>query len=133
MNVNTDDKCTSRDHQEILHIRDDVDLDDNDLDHDGSSCPMSDNVANAPNQGQRPSGRSGDKKKLVFLSQQVLNYVKHKKVTTGIEIAQRIQEVYKEQKKIEMDFKNVQRRVYDALNILGALKFVKKDQGRILW
>jgi len=32
-----------------------------------------------------------------------------------------------------MDYKNVQRRVYDALNVLSALKFIKKDRGRIIW
>ena len=32
-----------------------------------------------------------------------------------------------------MDFKNVQRRVYDALNVLEALKFIRKDDGKIVW
>ena len=53
-------------------------------------------------------------------------------ITTGTEIAEKILEIYKKQKKNE-DFKNIQRRVYDALNVLSALKFIKKDSGRIIW
>ena len=30
-----------------------------------------------------------------------------------------------------MDFKNVQRRVYDALNVLSALYIIRKDRNRI--
>jgi hypothetical protein len=42
----------------------------------------------------------------------------------------RILEIYKD-KKINMDFKNVQRRVYDALNVLSALGIIKKDRNRV--
>ena len=54
----------------------------------------------------------------------------NKNETTGTKIAFRILEIYKE-KKINMDFKNVQRRVYDALNVLSALNIIKKDRNRI--
>lgn len=53
-----------------------------------------------------------------------------KSETTGTKIANRILEIYKD-KKINMDFKNVQRRVYDALNVLSALGIIKKDRNRI--
>lgn len=32
-----------------------------------------------------------------------------------------------------MDFKNVQRRVYDATNVLSALGIIKKERGNIIW
>ena len=50
--------------------------------------------------------------------------------TTGTKIANRILEIYKD-KKINMDFKNVQRRVYDALNVLTALNIIIKDRNRV--
>lgn len=81
---------------------------------------------------RRSLGRSAETKKLVFLSQKVLEMVIESQVTTGSDIAQKILEIYKQQKKV-MDFKNVQRRVYDALNVLTALKFIRKDHGRIIW
>lgn len=42
----------------------------------------------------------------------------------------RILDIYKD-KKINMDFKNVQRRVYDALNVLSALGIITKDRNRV--
>jgi len=53
-----------------------------------------------------------------------------KSETTGTKIANRILEIYKD-KKINMDFKNVQRRVYDALNVLTALNIIVKDRNRV--
>lgn len=50
--------------------------------------------------------------------------------TTGTKIAQRILEIYRH-KRMNMDFKNVQRRVYDALNVLSALGIIHKDRNRI--
>ena len=32
-----------------------------------------------------------------------------------------------------MDFKNVQRRVYDALNVLSAMKIIQKDKYNIIY
>lgn len=74
--------------------------------------------------------RPSDSKKLVFLSKKVLEEVMLQKDTTGAKVAQRILEIYKENK-IESDFKNVQRRVYDALNVLSALGIIQKDRNRI--
>ncbi len=68
----------------------------------------------------------------MFLSKKVLEEVRNLKETTGTQIALRIEEIYKE-KKMKIDFKNVQRRVYDALNVLSALKIIRKDKNRISW
>jgi predicted Zn-dependent protease len=78
------------------------------------------------------SKRQFESKKLVFLSKKVLEEVRNLKETTGTQIALRIEEIYKE-KKMKIDFKNVQRRVYDALNVLSALKIIRKDKNRISW
>ena len=74
--------------------------------------------------------RSAESKKLVFLSKKVLEEVMFHRETTGTKIAQRILEIYRN-RNMEMDFKNVQRRVYDALNVLSALCIIHKDRNRI--
>jgi hypothetical protein len=66
----------------------------------------------------------------VFLSKKVLEEVILHKDTTGTKIAQRILDIYRH-KRMNMDFKNVQRRVYDALNVLSALGIIHKDRNRI--
>jgi hypothetical protein len=76
------------------------------------------------------SKRSAESKKLVFLSKKVLEEVKLHQETTGTNIARRILEIYRS-KRMCMDFKNVQRRVYDALNVLSALGIIHKDRNRI--
>lgn len=70
------------------------------------------------------------KKKLVFLSWRVYDKAKEHKVTNGTNIAR---EILEESRKLRMnfDFKNVQRRVYDALNVLTALDMIKKDRNKI--
>jgi len=69
-------------------------------------------------------------KKLVFLSRRVYEKAKEHKVTNGTNIAK---EILDESRKLRMnfDFKNVQRRVYDALNVLTALDMIKKDRNKI--
>lgn len=71
-----------------------------------------------------------NKKKLVFLSCRVYEKAKEHKVTNGTNIAR---EILEESRKLRMnfDFKNVQRRVYDALNVLTALDMIKKDRNKI--
>ena len=66
----------------------------------------------------------------MFLSNKVLEEVVSKQETTGTKIAMRILEIYKD-KQINMDFKNVQRRVYDALNVLSALGIITKDRNKV--
>ena len=53
-------------------------------------------------------------------------------MTTGTEIAYKILELYK-QFSDKVDFKNVQRRVYDALNVLSAMDIIKKNKNYILY
>jgi len=52
--------------------------------------------------------------------------VKYDKETSGAEIAEHIARIY-QQLDMKMDIKNIQRRVYDALNVLEALGIICKD------
>ena len=80
-----------------------------------------------------PSARSGipeRNKKLINLSRHVLEKVQSSRVTTGNQIAKEIiselsDAVY------DVDFKNIQRRVYDALNVLHAMEVITKVRNEI--
>lgn len=66
-------------------------------------------------------------------------------MVTGTQIANEILEMYKEfcdvsltlikflQVGQKVDFKNVQRRVYDALNVLSAMDIIRKDKYNIIY
>jgi len=69
-------------------------------------------------------------KKLVFLSRSVLKSVRQRQQTTGTEIAHEILVLYKRFSD-KVDFKNVQRRVYDALNVLSAMNIINKNKNTI--
>jgi hypothetical protein len=69
-------------------------------------------------------------KKLVFLSRSVLQCVRENPLTTGTDIAYKILELYKRFSE-KVDFKNVQRRVYDALNVLSAMDIIYKDKNQL--
>ena len=53
-------------------------------------------------------------------------------MTTGTEIAHQILELYKRFSD-KVDFKNVQRRVYDAVNVLSAMDIINKDKSHIYY
>jgi len=74
-------------------------------------------------------------KKLVFLSRSVLQKVRERPMVTGTQIANEILEMYKKFCDIgqKVDFKNVQRRVYDALNVLSAMDIIRKDKYNIIY
>lgn len=74
------------------------------------------------NQGVKETKKD---KKLVFLSRSVLLCVRKHPMTTGTVIANEILQLYKKFSD-KVDFKNVQRRVYDALNVLSAMEIISK-------
>jgi hypothetical protein len=53
-------------------------------------------------------------------------------MTTGTVIANEILELYKRFSD-KVDFKNVQRRVYDALNVLSAMEIISKYKNQICY
>jgi hypothetical protein len=69
-------------------------------------------------------------KKLIHLSRKVLDCVRRSQQTTGNTIAK---DIIKDLPATlsEVDFKNIQRRVYDALNVLHALKIITKVRNEI--
>ena len=84
--------------------------------------------------GHKQSSRrrkSPGKKKLVMLSRKVLDEVKKNPNSTGTQIANDIISFYKNLHGKKLDFKNVQRRVYDALNVFAALGIINKERNNI--
>ena len=65
-----------------------------------------------------------ENKKLVYMSHRVLEEIQLHQVTTGTDIATKIMQTCS----LKLDFKNVQRRVYDALNVLCALGVTTKNK-----
>lgn len=92
------------------------------------------NVANEEplSEGEGNADPKKKDKKLVFLSRSVLKCVRENPMTTGTEIANEILELYK-QLCDRVEFKNVQRRVYDALNVLSAMKIIWKHKNNIVY
>lgn len=70
------------------------------------------------------------KKQLIALSKRVLEKVQASSVTTGNQIAKEILAQEPEDTQ-EGEFKNIQRRVYDALNVLHALNVISKERNEI--
>ena len=55
------------------------------------------------------------------------------KKTNGTELANIVVGMYKHEKHIRMDFKNIQRRVYDAINVFCALGMVEKKRNTVVY
>lgn len=68
-----------------------------------------------------------ENKKLVYMSHRVLEEIQLHQITTGTDIATKIMQTCS----LKLDFKNVQRRVYDALNVLCALGVTTKSKNQI--
>lgn len=75
------------------------------------------------------SPRRGNKG-LINLSRQVWEKVRESGVTTGNRLAKEIIHAFPEQY-VSLEYKNVQRRVYDALNVLHAQGIITKDRNEI--
>ena len=69
-------------------------------------------------------------KKLINLSRQVLEHVRSTEKTTGNQIAKDIIRGFSDDA-FDSEFKNIQRRVYDALNVLHALSIISKNRNEI--
>ena len=70
-------------------------------------------------------------KKLVFLGRSVLKCVRQHRNITGTEITEEILELYKQFSGKGEEFKNVQRRVYDAINVLSAMGIINKHKSNV--
>ena len=86
------------------------------------SVGLKDKSQESPKCKEKPTKKD---KKLVFLSRSVLLCDRKHPMTTGTVIANEILELYRRFSD-KVDFKNVQRRVYDALNVLSAMEIISK-------
>ena len=68
---------------------------------------------------------------LIQISQYVLNYIKQQKYTTGNDVTKEIKKRLQPQKEDESTQKNIQRRVYDAINVMGAIGLIRKNKQKI--
>lgn len=68
---------------------------------------------------------------LIEISKYVLNFIKQKKDTTGNDVTNEIKKKLQPQKEDESTQKNIQRRVYDAINVMGAIGLIKKNKQKI--
>jgi len=68
---------------------------------------------------------------LIEISRYVLNYIKQEKNTTGNDVTKEIKRRLQPQKEDESTQKNIQRRVYDAINVMGAIGLIRKNKQKI--
>lgn len=68
---------------------------------------------------------------LIEISKYVLNYIKQEKNTTGNDVTKEIKRRLQPQKEDESTQKNIQRRVYDAINVMGAIGLIRKNKQQI--
>ena len=67
---------------------------------------------------------------LIEISKLVLDYIKKEKNKTGNEITEHILKAFKPEKNEKIQ-KNIQRRVYDAINIMNAAGLIQKNKQQI--
>ena len=68
---------------------------------------------------------------LIDISKYVLNYIKQKKDTTGNDVTMKIKQKLQPQNEDDSAQKNIQRRVYDAINVMGAIGLIQKNKQEI--
>lgn len=71
------------------------------------------------------------KNSLKAISREVYKYIINKKETKGGNVTNHILELLKSKGKSTLNYKNIQRRVYDAINVMAAFGIIKKDKGYI--
>ena len=68
---------------------------------------------------------------LIGISRLVYKYLKEVENTTGNEVTEHIKNVLKPKKNDQSNQKNIQRRVYDAINVMCAVGLIKKNKQEI--
>ena len=68
---------------------------------------------------------------LISISKLVFEYLNQKVSTTGNEVTEHIKKLLKPKKNDQSNQKNIQRRVYDAINVMGAIGLIKKNKQEI--
>ena len=68
---------------------------------------------------------------LIGISKLVFEYIKQKEETTGNDVTEHIKNVLQPKKNDQSNQKNIQRRVYDAINVMCAVGLIKKNKQEI--
>jgi hypothetical protein len=82
---------------------------------------------------KRHAPYSRQMKGLRLFSKQVCDKVAEKGVTTYNQVADELAAEIQQSSVVDVDQKNIRRRVYDALNVLMALDIIAKDRKQIKW
>lgn len=75
-------------------------------------------------------GEYGSKNSLINISKEVYKYIKNCKQTKGTDVTNHILNILSS-KGNKLNYKNIQRRVYDAINVMNAIGIISKDKGLI--
>jgi hypothetical protein len=70
------------------------------------------------------------KNSLISISREVFKFIKHKRNTKGSDVTNHILEVLSK-KGSNLNYKNIQRRVYDAINVMCAIGLISKEKVNI--
>ena len=71
------------------------------------------------------------KHSLICISKLVFEYLKNIIYTTGNEVTEYIKNILQSKKNAQINQKNIQRRVYDAINVMCAVGLIKKNKQKI--
>ena len=71
------------------------------------------------------------KNHLIEISKLILDYIKQNNNKTGSQITEYIINILRPEKKDKLLEKNIQRRVYDSINVMNSLGFIKKNKQNI--
>ena len=71
------------------------------------------------------------KNHLIEISKLILDYIKQNNNKTGSQIIEYIINILQPEKKDKLLEKNIQRRVYDSINVMNSLGFIKKNKQNI--
>ena len=71
------------------------------------------------------------KNSLIIISQEVHKFIQEHKTTTGPEVTKHIINTLTKKGVVARNYKNIQRRVYDAINVMSSLKLIKKSKQNI--
>ena len=71
------------------------------------------------------------KHSLICISKLVFEYLKNIIYTTGNEVTEHIKNILQSKKNDQLNQKNIQRRVYDAINVMCAIGLIKKNKQKI--
>ena len=89
------------------------------------------NKSNQKSKEKNKKNKDNQQQRLIGISKLVLEYIKEKKKTTGNQVFEYIYGLFNLKNDDELIQKNIQRRVYDSINIMGAIGRIKKNKQMI--